>query len=40
MKLRNLDARYACRGAYFYSQPIDMPAIPSTDFLFATVNGG
>jgi phosphatidylethanolamine-binding protein (PEBP) family uncharacterized protein len=35
LKLRNLDARYACRGAYLYSRPIDMPAIPDTDFLFA-----
>jgi Spy/CpxP family protein refolding chaperone len=23
-------------GAYLYSQPIDMPSIPNTDFLFAT----
>jgi phosphatidylethanolamine-binding protein (PEBP) family uncharacterized protein/Spy/CpxP family protein refolding chaperone len=35
LKLRNLDAGYACKGAYLYSQAIDMPAIPDTDFLFA-----
>ena len=34
LKLRNLDAKYACHGAYLYSQPIAMPAIPDTDFLF------
>lgn len=34
-KLRNLDARYDCKSAYLYSRPIDMPAIPNTDFLFA-----
>jgi phosphatidylethanolamine-binding protein (PEBP) family uncharacterized protein len=34
LKLRNLDAKYTCRGAYLYSQPIDMPEIPNTDFLF------
>ncbi|MBP7864834.1 MAG: hypothetical protein KA419_02710 [Acidobacteria bacterium] len=33
-KLRNLDARYDCRGAYLYSRPIAMPVIPPTDFLF------
>ena len=36
LKLRNLDAKYTCKGAYLYSHPIDMPAIPSTDFLFAS----
>jgi phosphatidylethanolamine-binding protein (PEBP) family uncharacterized protein len=35
LKLRNLDARYTCKGAYLYSAPIDMPQIPNTDFLFA-----
>jgi len=35
LKLRNLDARYVCKGAYLYSRAIDMPEIPNTDFLFA-----
>ncbi len=35
LKLRNLDAKYVCRGAYLYSRAIDMPEIPNTDFLFA-----
>lgn len=35
LKLRNLDARYSCKGAYLYSQAIEMPVIPDTDFLFA-----
>jgi len=35
LKLRNLDAKYTCRGAYLYSRAIDMPDIPNTDFLFA-----
>ncbi|MCE5325888.1 MAG: hypothetical protein LLG01_05685 [Planctomycetaceae bacterium] len=34
LKLRNLDAKYTCKGAYLYSRAIDMPAIPNTDFLF------
>jgi len=34
LKLRNLDSQYACKGAYLYSEPIAMPAIPNTDFLF------
>jgi Raf kinase inhibitor-like YbhB/YbcL family protein len=34
LKLQNLDARYACKGAYLYSRAIDMPEIPDTDFLF------
>jgi Raf kinase inhibitor-like YbhB/YbcL family protein len=34
LKLRNLDARYACKGAYLYSHPVGMPEIASTDFLF------
>ena len=33
MKLRNLD-NYPCTGAYLYSQPIDMPGVMNTDFLF------
>jgi Raf kinase inhibitor-like YbhB/YbcL family protein len=35
LKLRNLDAKYTCKGAYLFSQAIAMPAIPDTDFLFA-----
>jgi hypothetical protein len=35
LKLRNLDARYTCKGAYLYSQAIAMPEVPNTDFLFA-----
>ena len=35
LKLRNLDAKYTCKGAYLFSQAIDMPKIPNTDFLFA-----
>ena len=34
LKLRNLDSKYTCKGAYLYSQPIDMPEIRNTDFLF------
>lgn len=34
LKLRNLDSRYVCKGAYLYSQAIEMPVIPNTDFLF------
>ena len=34
LKLRNLDSKYTCKGAYLYSQAIDMPVIPNTDFLF------
>ncbi len=34
LKLRNLDARYTCEGAYLYSKAIPMPEIPNTDFLF------
>jgi len=33
MKLRNLEG-YECKGAFLYSQPIAMPEIPNTDFLF------
>jgi hypothetical protein len=35
LKLRNLDAKYTCKGAYLYSRPIPMPEVPNTDFLFA-----
>ena len=34
-KLRNLDAKYTCKGAYLYSRAIDLPPIANTDFLFA-----
>jgi len=34
LKLRNLDAKYTPKGAFLYSEPIDMPEIPNTDFLF------
>jgi Raf kinase inhibitor-like YbhB/YbcL family protein len=36
MKLRNLDPRYTPKGAFLYSEPIEMPKIPATDFLFAS----
>jgi hypothetical protein len=35
MKLRNLTAD-ECKGAFLYSQPVPMPAIPNTDFLFGS----
>jgi len=35
LKLRNLDAKFTCKGAYLYSRAIAMPQIPNTDFLFA-----
>jgi len=35
LKLRNLDSKYVCKGAYLYSQAIPMPEIPNTDFLFS-----
>ncbi len=38
LKLRNLDAKYTCKGAYLYSQAIPMPDIPNTDFLFAATD--
>jgi hypothetical protein len=34
LKLRNLDSKYTCMGAYLYSAPIAMPEIQNTDFLF------
>lgn len=41
LKLRNLDAKYACKGAYLYSQAIALPEIQNTDFLFgATTPAG
>jgi phosphatidylethanolamine-binding protein (PEBP) family uncharacterized protein/Spy/CpxP family protein refolding chaperone len=36
LKLRNLDAKYTCKGAYLYSRAIEMPEIRNTDFLFDT----
>lgn len=36
LKLRNLDSKYTCKGAYLYSEPIAMPEIRNTDFLFGT----
>jgi Raf kinase inhibitor-like YbhB/YbcL family protein len=36
LKLRNLDARFTCQGAYLYSQAVAMPEIPNTDFFFPT----
>ena len=35
LKLRNLDSQFTCKGAYLYSQPIPMPEIRNTDFLFS-----
>jgi phosphatidylethanolamine-binding protein (PEBP) family uncharacterized protein/Spy/CpxP family protein refolding chaperone len=35
LKLRNLDAKFTCTGAYLYSRAIAMPELPNTDFLFA-----
>jgi len=35
LKLRNLDAKFACTGAYLFSRAIPMPEVPNTDFLFA-----
>ncbi|MRR52408.1 MAG: YbhB/YbcL family Raf kinase inhibitor-like protein, partial [Rhodocyclaceae bacterium] len=40
LKLRNLDAKYACTGAYLYSRAIPMPEVPNTDFLFAKTPEG
>jgi phosphatidylethanolamine-binding protein (PEBP) family uncharacterized protein len=34
LKLRNLDAKFACKGAYLYSRAIEMPELPNTDYLF------
>jgi hypothetical protein len=38
LKLRNLDAKFTCKGAYLYSRAIDMPEVPNTDFLFAATS--
>jgi len=38
LRLRNLDARYTCRGAYLYSSPIALPRLSNTDFLFTAPN--
>jgi len=35
LKLRNLDAKFICKGAYLYSQAIATPEVPNTDFLLA-----
>jgi phosphatidylethanolamine-binding protein (PEBP) family uncharacterized protein/Spy/CpxP family protein refolding chaperone len=35
LKLRNLDAKFTCKGAYLFSRAIPMPEVPNTDFLFA-----
>jgi phosphatidylethanolamine-binding protein (PEBP) family uncharacterized protein len=35
LKLRNLDSKFTCKGAYLYSRAIAMPEVPNTDFLFA-----
>lgn len=34
LKLRNLDAKFTCKGAYLFSRAIERPEIPNTDFLF------
>ena len=34
LKLRNLDAKFNCKGAYVFSRAIPMPEVPNTDFLF------
>lgn len=31
LKLRNLDTKFACTGAYLYSRAIPMPEVPNTD---------
>ena len=33
LKLRNLDAKFTCKGAYVYSRAIETPEVPNTDFL-------
>jgi phosphatidylethanolamine-binding protein (PEBP) family uncharacterized protein/Spy/CpxP family protein refolding chaperone len=35
LRLRNLDAKFTCKGAYLYSRAIPIPEVPNTDFLFA-----
>jgi uncharacterized membrane protein len=34
LKLRNLDERFVCKGAYLYSGAVPMPEVRNTDFLF------
>jgi phosphatidylethanolamine-binding protein (PEBP) family uncharacterized protein len=34
LKLRNLDDKFTCKGAFLFSEAIAMPQIPNTDFLF------
>ncbi|MGD1085700.1 MAG: hypothetical protein ABSA47_13265 [Verrucomicrobiota bacterium] len=36
-KLRGLEG-YSCSGAFIYGDPIELPKIPNTDFLFEPVN--
>jgi hypothetical protein len=38
LKLRNLDAKFTCKGAYLYSRAVAMPEVPNTDFLFAAAS--
>ncbi len=38
LKLRNLDAKFNCTGAYLYSRAIPMPEVPNTDFLFGSAS--
>jgi hypothetical protein len=40
LKLRNLDSTHTCTRAYLYSDPVDVPVIPNTDFLFASPGAG
>ena len=39
LKLRNLDPKFTCKGAYLYSRAIPLPDVPDTDFLFAAPGG-
>jgi hypothetical protein len=34
LQLRNLDERYACRGASLFSRQIEMPKVKNTDYFF------
>lgn len=40
LKLRNLDARLNCKGAYLYSEPIAMPVVANADHLFGSAGTG
>jgi Raf kinase inhibitor-like YbhB/YbcL family protein len=40
LKLRNLDAKFTCKGAYVYSRAIETPEVPNSDFLFAGTAAG